>query len=157
MTALVYLLVWLSLAAYALAQSSTLRAARWYAVGCVLMVLHILAAMIVVHHGSHAAALEHVAARTATLTGWRWGGGLYVNYAFALAWCLDALDRLHRAERGQLLESVARKDLRLCVFLPMIVSATVLFGSPWGRLGGVVLLAWIVLQRRRRASALHGG
>jgi hypothetical protein len=44
------------------------------------------------HHGwSHAAAFADTARQTAAVTGLRWGGGVYVNYAFAAAWTGDVL------------------------------------------------------------------
>ena len=44
------------------------------------------------HHGwSHAAAYAYTAARTDELLGLRWGGGLWVNYAFTILWVGEAL------------------------------------------------------------------
>ena len=44
-----------------------------------------------VHHGwSHAAALADTAARTAAVTGWSSGAGVYVNYVFLAVWSADA-------------------------------------------------------------------
>lgn len=54
--------------------------------GCAALLGHILCAFEFHHHWSHAAAYADTARQTAALTGWNWGGGLYVNYAFAAVW-----------------------------------------------------------------------
>ncbi len=58
--------------------------------GCVGLWIHIAAAMGLVHEWSHTRAYEHTARGTADMVGIDWGGGLYVNYAMALAWLTDA-------------------------------------------------------------------
>jgi hypothetical protein len=87
------LTIQLALAAYfvalALPKQSTF--AKWlWTVGCMLTWLHIAAAMIYVHHGSHVQAVEQTARRTEALFGWRFGGGVYFNYVFAVLWTADA-------------------------------------------------------------------
>jgi hypothetical protein len=42
------------------------------------------------HGWSHADAVQHTARQTAELTGWNWGGGIYLNYVFAAMWCWEA-------------------------------------------------------------------
>lgn len=67
-------------------------AARWcWTVGAILLVVHIILAMGVYHHWSHDEAFAHTARRTAELTGWNWGGGIYFNYVFLALWIADAL------------------------------------------------------------------
>jgi hypothetical protein len=79
-------------AALALPRHRTL--AKWlWTIGCLLTWLHIAAAMIYVHHGSHAAAVEDTARRTEALLGRRFGGGVYFNYVFAALWTADAFWR----------------------------------------------------------------
>jgi hypothetical protein len=88
--------VWLALAAYTIAtarwlnQRRTDRAlcvARWiYTLGCALFFLHVACAFSFFHHWSHDDAYRETARQTAELTGWPWGGGLYINYVFAAAW-----------------------------------------------------------------------
>jgi hypothetical protein len=63
----------------------------WWTAGVILMAVHIVAALGVFHHWSHAEAIAHTARRTAELTGWNWGGGIYFNYAFLALWSFDAL------------------------------------------------------------------
>jgi hypothetical protein len=66
--------------------------ARWcWTIGLTLLAAHTVAVFGVYHHWSHAQAYAHTARRTADLTGWDWGGGLYFNYAFLGVWTFDAL------------------------------------------------------------------
>ena len=52
---------------------------------------HVAASFHFYHDWSHAAAYEHTAEQTAALTGIRWGGGLWLNYLFTLAWIGDVI------------------------------------------------------------------
>lgn len=54
--------------------------------GGVCLWVHAALAFHAVHGWSHAAAEEATAAQVAAVTGWRSGGGLWVNYAFLLTW-----------------------------------------------------------------------
>jgi hypothetical protein len=58
--------------------------------GCLLYLAHVACAFHFVHHWSHAAAYEATARDSAALFGLNWGGGIYINYAFTLAWIADA-------------------------------------------------------------------
>jgi hypothetical protein len=88
----------LSLAFYALAM--TLRmlsgargkqsAARIaWTLGYALLLSHLAVAFHFRHGWRHDAAYEATARQTADAVGLSWGGGLYVNYVFALVWGLD--------------------------------------------------------------------
>jgi len=59
------------------------------AAGCAAFFAHVLCAFAYYHHWSHAVAYADTARQTAQLTGWHWGGGLFVNYAFALIWLAE--------------------------------------------------------------------
>jgi hypothetical protein len=93
--------VWLAIAAYAAGAAMllvarerprVLRRARWvWTIGCACFLAHVAGAFAYFHHWSHAAAYHETARQTAELTGWRWGGGLYLNYLFALGWLIDVL------------------------------------------------------------------
>src|SRR5688572_5445520 len=68
-----------------------LRAARAvYSAGCVVLLIHIAIAFHRHHAWSHADAHAHVERRTAELTGFASGAGLWLNYLFALLWVADA-------------------------------------------------------------------
>ena len=58
--------------------------------GCALFLVHVAAAFHVFHGWSHADAYRETARQTEELAGFRWGGGLYLNYVFTLVWVADA-------------------------------------------------------------------
>ena len=67
------------------------RAARVaWTVGCVLFLAHVACAFHFVHGWSHDDAYRQTARQTRELFGLDWGGGLYLNYLFTLAWVVDA-------------------------------------------------------------------
>lgn len=59
--------------------------------GCLLYVAHVGCAFHFYHHWSHAAAYQETARQTAQLLGDGWGGGLYFNYVFTVAWIADVI------------------------------------------------------------------
>ncbi len=59
--------------------------------GCVVFLCHVAAAFHFYHDWSHAAAYADTARQTAEFAGWNWGGGLYINYAFALVWLVEVV------------------------------------------------------------------
>lgn len=59
--------------------------------GCGACLLHVAFALQHFHHWSQSAAWEDTARQTAELTGWRWGGGLIVNYIFSALWIADTV------------------------------------------------------------------
>jgi hypothetical protein len=155
------LTIWLALGAYAisagmlLARRSThsLAARWWWTFGCALFLAHVACAFSYFHDWSHAAAYRETARQTAEVTGWRWGGGLYLNYLVAVAWLTDALWWWLAPE------SFARRSPRLNAiwhgFLFFIVfNGTVVFGRGPVRWFGVVICGGLSgLWWRRR----HGG
>ena len=66
-------------------QPGQLRLRLSWALGCVLLLLHIAVAFHLGHGWSHAAAWEH----TRQVGGY--GDGIFVNYAFALVWTADVV------------------------------------------------------------------
>ena len=77
-----------------------------WTVGCLAFVAHVAAAFGFYHAWSHAHAYAETARQTRELFGINWGGGLYFNYAFTLAWAADAaywwragIDRYERRPR----------------------------------------------------------
>jgi hypothetical protein len=63
--------------------------ALWTA-GCLLFLAHVAAAFHFFHGWSHAHAYAETARQTREVSGMNWGGGLYFNYLFTLAWAADA-------------------------------------------------------------------
>src|SRR5580698_4426003 len=73
-------------------RDSTQRAARWcWTIGCAWFVVHVAVAFHFQHHWDHAAAFASTARRTAEMTGWNSGTGLYVNEAFLCLWLVDTV------------------------------------------------------------------
>src|SRR5258705_11066382 len=66
-------------------------AARWLnSFGCAAFLAHVTCAFHFYHGWSHSAAYDETARQTAELVGWNWGGGLFLNYLFALVWLGEA-------------------------------------------------------------------
>jgi hypothetical protein len=157
-TAALYATIWISLALFAAAltprsrhDAGNSRDWRWYAfaTGAALCAVHIVLAMGVHYRWSHEAAVRETAARSAEVYGFGWRGGIYVNYAFVLAWVGEVA-----WWRGWPASYAARSRLvtwSLRVFyLVIVINAAIVFASPAGRVAGSALLAWMI------GSALMG-
>jgi len=122
----------------------------WWTAGCSLHLLHVAAAYRLVHGWSHAAAWEHVAERTAAVTGLRWGGGLWLNDAFTLLWLLDTARLWGERRTGR--PTVPRwvvNGWHACSGF-MVFNATVVFGPWWWTPAALVWAAAILWRSRRR-------
>ena len=64
--------------------------ALWTA-GYLLYVVHVMAAFHFAHRWRHSAAVEHTARQTEAITGFAWGGGLWLNHLFTAVWATDVL------------------------------------------------------------------
>ena len=156
------LTIWLALCAYALGGAMLLlakgraerRAAarRAWTAGCAFFLAHVVCAFGFFHGWSHAAAYRETARQTAEMTGFRWGGGLFLNYLFAAAWLADVL-WWWLAPAG-----FARRPPRLTVawqgfFFFMVFNGTIVFGKgPVRWLGaticaGLAVLWWTTRRR----------
>src|SRR5262245_33012813 len=62
-----------------------------WAAGAALAAVHIAFAFHLRHAWSHASAVAETARQTEQLVGFRFGGGVFVNYAFLAVWTADAL------------------------------------------------------------------
>lgn len=65
-----------------------------WAASWVLCVVHVLLAFHFEHHWSHQEALKHTAEVTASVTGFNWSIGLYVNYLFLVLWGINVARRI---------------------------------------------------------------
>ncbi len=157
--------IWLALCAYAAGASMRLRArgrmrwlvcARWaWTAGCLLFLAHVACAFAFYHHWSHAEAYADTARQTAELTGWHWGGGLYLNYLFALAWIADVLWqwRVRGSSDGR---PHWLASLWQGFFTFMVFNATVVFGKGPVRWLGIAIclgLGFASWQRKRGATS----
>lgn len=124
------------------------RAVRWvWTIGCGIFLLHVVAAFQFVHGWSHTAAYAHTADQTASVTGWHWGGGLWINYIFMLWWPIDVVwswqRRMDRMPRGYVI------GMHVIVGFLML-NATVVFGATWWRwlaVGVLAAIAWAAWSR----------
>ena len=97
--AVLYGSIWLSLAAWTAGECVRLarrrsadrdRTARGlWTLGFATALLHVALAFHLRHGWSHSAALAETARQTDELLGYRFGGGVYVNYAFLVVWAAD--------------------------------------------------------------------
>jgi hypothetical protein len=137
----------------------SLRARRWWTIGCLACWAHIGLAMHFAHGWSHAAAYADTARQTRETTGLNWGGGIYFNYVFATAWLADVgwwwLSPISRAKRSTGLAWLLHGYLAFILF-----NATVVFESGptrWATLAacaGLLLLASLISCRRPPAPPL---
>jgi hypothetical protein len=162
------LTVWIVLAGYALGAAGSVLArdnmqrlavarAAW-TVGCLALVAHILCAYHYYHDWSQTSAYVETARQTAEVTGMNWGGGLYINYLFVLAWAADAVwwwrghDRYLRRPRAV--------GITLHAFLIFIVfNATVIFKAGtlrWAGLGLCVGLMAVWMRAALRRTGEEG-
>jgi hypothetical protein len=113
--------------------------------GFAVFLMHLLAAFQFVHGWSHAAAWEHTAQQTRDLVGWDWGGGVWFNYLFAIAWGADIL-------LGNRMRTARGPSCRLIqAYLAFIVfNATVVFGAEWWKLVAAAYLPALLLVRLTR-------
>jgi predicted membrane metal-binding protein len=125
------------------------RGKRWlWTLGCLALWLHVAAAFEFFHHWSHAEAVRQTAEQTRELTGWAWGGGVSINYAFAgfwlwdvIAWWRTGLDYPNRQPW--------RYWITQAVFAFLIVNATVVFGPRYWLFVGAVFAVICVWATRR--------
>ena len=159
------LTIWLALCAYAIGAGMLLLArnrpcwlafARWaWTFGCAFFIAHVVCAFGFYHHWSHTAAYRETARQTGEMTGFHWGGGIFLNYLFAAAWLADVL------WWWLVPENFARRSPRLTIvwhgfFFFMVLNGTVVFGSgPVRWLGALICagLAGLWLWRRNAGIA----
>lgn len=117
------------------------------------MLVHVLLSFHFRHHWSHDAAVIETARQTKELTGWDWGGGVWLNYLLVAVWLGDAL-WLNLA-KGQYLSRAQWMTYAAQGYLAfMWFNATVVFGS-WGArvFGDMIMVALLVVWRERKKSS----
>ena len=126
-----------------------------WTLGCLAFVVHVACAFHFFHGWSHADAYRETARQTAELTGVASGFGLYLNYAFLVAWAVDVLWMWGVAERIRRPKWVT---VGLDAFLAfMWFNATVVFPTGPTRWAGVVafgLIGGLVVRRCLAPPAL---
>jgi hypothetical protein len=153
MNVLLYLMVWLSLIAFAAGEFAKSRhyAGAWTisATGAILLAAHIAVAMAVWHGWSHASALDATARQTNEVFGFNWGGGVYVNYLVAVVWMAELFVWRQWPEGYASRPGWIKWSLRGFYFV-IIVSAAVIFATAWRRVLGAAILAVLVASWIKR-------
>lgn len=129
---------------------------RFWTIGCLFYLAHVVCAFAFVHDWSHQQAYRHTAEQTWDVMGWDWGGGLYFNYLFTILWVTDvARWWIRDEERGTFSPQASRAIDLFLAFI--VVNATVVFGPPfWKWVGAAVVLCMLLLfLRRRRSESRH--
>jgi hypothetical protein len=131
----------------------TVARALWV-IGLVAFVVHVASAFYGVHHWSHAEAEEFTARDTESLIGWRWGGGIWANYLFAVVWFADAIAWLRGLERYERrptwVEAMVQGYLGFIAFNAVVVFPT----GPvrWCGIAATVLVLGLLIARLRSRS-----
>lgn len=129
---------------------STSRIARsWWTIGCIIFVVHVATAFHFAHHWDHAAAFAQTARRTAEMTGWNSGIGLYVNEVFLCLWLADTI--LWRRNIAWPHNRRAYWTVQ-AIFAFLMFQATAVFGPPFWKPVNVALIAVVTVQLLRRAG-----
>jgi hypothetical protein len=126
--------------------ASSYRIARWlWTCGCAIYFVHVAAAFHWMHQWSHAAAYEHVLARTTEMTGFASGIGLYVNYAFGALWLADTVIWWLDPKWP---DRIAPHYFVQAIFAFLMFQATAVFGpSFWKPVAAAVIALLLVLRR----------
>lgn len=151
--------IWLALVAYAIGAALLLESREetrgWrnarlaWSIGCVFYFGHVVCAFAFFHHWSHDAASREIAHQTAQFTGWRWGGGIYFNYAVAAGWLADVL-WWWLAPRGFQQRPAWLTGLWQGFLFFMVFNGAIVFGhGPVRILGIFICLSLAILYWRR--------
>jgi hypothetical protein len=154
--ALLPLAIWASLFCFALAEAGKRavrlgRARPWLGPvsgwGVLLLLAHFALAFHLRYRWSQEAAVRETARQTAETFGFDWGGGVFVNYLFALVWAVDAWSWHARPARAAARATLVRWTLR-AFYLTIIASGAVVFVVGARRWLGVLLALWIAWSWR---------
>ena len=133
-TARVAVLCWLASRVLRLRGRDEASTRRWElfvsSTGCVVYLLHVVAAFGLVHHWSHAAAWDQTARDTTAVVRLDWGGGLWFNYLFTLLWPLDEWRRWSVYLQGRRYPHWWGRMVETYLAF-IVVNATLLFGPRW--------------------------
>ncbi|HWS55426.1 MAG TPA: hypothetical protein VN228_14915 [Pyrinomonadaceae bacterium] len=130
--------------------------------GCAWFLAHVLCAFAFHYGWSHATAFAETARQTRGVTGAGFGGGVFVSYAFTLAWAADAVwwwvDEAGHLRRPRWLTYAWHGFFFFIVF-----NGTIVFERGPARwlgvavCGGLALLWLVTAPRSRRARPEFGG
>ena len=126
----------------------------WWTAGCVVFVVHVVAAFALVHDWSHTRALAATADQTAAFVGVASGAGLYLNYGFAVVWVGDVV-WWQAAPASYAARSAAVASAVHGFMAFMFVNATVVFGTASVRVAAMAALVILWRARRRGRARLQ--
>lgn len=146
--------IWIALGFYFVGAAMQHRAGRrlprsgaarmLWSLGCAFYIAHVICAFAFYHHWSHSNAYQATAKDTLEVTGWNWGGGLYLNYLFSAAWLADVVwwwsSPKSWLERPRWLHAGWH-----AFFLFLVFNATVVFEEGLARLAGIILCTALLL------------
>lgn len=120
--------------------------------GSFFLLLHAMATMLLVHRGSHLAAVEDTAQQTEALLGVAVGVGIYFNYVFVAVWLVDALWWIASSSSYR---SRSRWWNRLIYgyLIFIAINGAIVFESGivrWAALAGAVVLLGLMFRNNQR-------
>jgi hypothetical protein len=136
-----------SVVCWAIAECMASRAA--WTLGAVLASVHAAVAFAVFYGGSHEVARVETMRQTEALTGVRFGGGIYVNYAFLAIWIGDAAWWWASPGWRSMRPRAVDAAIRGFIFFIMVNGAVVFADGLARVLGGVAVAAVAVAWLRR--------
>ncbi len=119
------------------------RARHLWTAAAAVLALHIAAAFQWQHHWSHAAAVSATAEQTASVTGWSWGGGVWINYAMLTFWSVDVVRWWRSTGTGE--SNLPHPALR-CLFAFLWFQGAVVFAHGVPRAVAGSVFVWLALR-----------
>lgn len=143
--------IWVALSLYAAGELARVRwrrdggggvaCGRWvWTFGCAFYLAHVVLAFAVFHGWSHSLAYEFTARQTGELTGWDWGGGIYVNYLFSALWLAETIQWWRAPDAYRRRSRPVDLAIRLC-FAFMVLNGAVIFVAGPQRWLGILIFA----------------
>ena len=125
--------------------------------GCLVFAVHVACAFHFVHRWSHADAYHQTARQTFDLTGVASGFGLYLNYAFLLAWLLDAASLWFPAGHPRHRRRLSIPLHAFFAFMWFNAAVVVPTGpTRWAGVAAFALLGVLLVRCARRERVHHG-
>ncbi|MSR59821.1 MAG: hypothetical protein EXS05_19655 [Planctomycetaceae bacterium] len=118
--------------------------------GCLALWLHVACAFHFYHDWSHSAAFEQTARETRLVTGFDWGGGVWINYLLMLLWSSDVAWRWINPQSFRARPKALNRAW-LSGFAFIAFNATVVFEEGavrYAGIGATVLLTALLIARR---------
>lgn len=132
------------------------RARLLFTLGALALLVHTGVALHLRHGWSQADAWREIARQTEAMTGLAFGGGLLINYAFALFWLVEAA-WWWRAPAGYLARSATARRLSRAVFAFMFVNGAIVFAHGPMRIAGTIVMLAVFASWYGRGGGLDDG